>query len=253
MAHGISNIEGRDTFAHVGDAAWHGLGTKLEQGASIEQWAEAAGLDYKIERAFVRYATSRQEAETGRLTGKSDDHVVLFHSGTKQPLGVVSPSFKIVQPIESLQFFEEWVSLAGVHLDTAALLFGGKKFFATAKISEGVDLGGGDILVPHALFTSGADGGTPTTCKWVWERVVCANTLAVALGERQAAYKLSPLEVQRRRRARLPGGRECSVRRLHRGGPRAAAGAGGREARRGSNRSPRLGSAAQGHDARRGA
>ena len=104
MAHEITQrADGFNEMAFVGETPWHGLGQELQEGASIEQWQKAAGLDWTIESSPVRY-------EIGDQTGISipyEGQNVLYRSDNKMPMSVVSNRYKPVQPAEVLEFFRD--------------------------------------------------------------------------------------------------------------------------------------------------
>src|SRR5690349_19130346 len=93
----------------AGTACWHGLGNELAEGASIDEWIKVTGMDWKVQRSKVRYATGKVvdgESTPPPVLTWGDQHV-LFRSDTKAPLGIVSDGFKIVQPREVLEFFRD--------------------------------------------------------------------------------------------------------------------------------------------------
>lgn len=164
---------------------WHGLGQLMPAGADIETWAQAAGMDYKVQRAYPRYAVERIEPDAQFIPAHKlrsvEDKVVLFRSDTHAPLGVVSDGYKVVQPREVLDFFRSWAEAGGLTIESAGVLFGGKRYFATAKLAEGVCVDGSrDKLVPYALLSTSADGSLATEGRWTTVRVVCNNTLGMA-------------------------------------------------------------------------
>lgn len=160
---------------------WHGLGELMPAGQDIETWATAAGMEYKVQRATVRYATERLTPDAPLHTLRSlEDKLVLFRSDTGAPLGVVSDSYKVVQPREVLEFFREWAQANACTIESAGVLFGGKRYFATAKMSDGVFVGEGDKIVPYVLLSTSADGSLATEGRITTVRVVCNNTLRLA-------------------------------------------------------------------------
>jgi len=190
MAHDLTvRKSGQVEMAYVGEKPWHGLGEQLQPGASIETWLKAAGMDWKVQRAKVRYAT--RAAEGGSMTAYKlddlavwDDYHVLLRSDTKAPVGMVSDQFKIVQPREVLEFFRDLVEVAGFTLETAGTLRGGSKFWALASIQAEDRVVGNDLVKGRLMLATACDGSMKTTAKNVAVRVVCANTLAIAMGEK---------------------------------------------------------------------
>jgi phage/plasmid-like protein (TIGR03299 family) len=176
MAHELT-IRANSTaeMAFVGETPWHKLGQQLTEGAPIETWQVAAGMDWKIQRSKVRFHTSANPADFQTW----DDQHVLFRSDTKAPLGMVSPGYKVVQPKTVLEFFRDLVDGAGYHLHTAGTLFGGRKFWALAKVGE-ANVVGQDRVGGFLLLSTSCDGSMATEARMTTVRVVCNNTLSMA-------------------------------------------------------------------------
>ncbi len=173
MSHELTlRANGKTEMAWVGDTPWHGLGQELQEGAPIEQWVVAAGMDWKVARSRVRFG----EGPNQRVW---DDQHVLSRSDTKAPLGIVSPGYHIVQPREVLEFFRELVDLGGYTLHTAGTMFGGKRYWALAKVADG-EVGAGDRVGGFVLLTTTSDGSGSTEVFRTSVRVVCNNTLTEA-------------------------------------------------------------------------
>ena len=190
MAHQIDTTSiGRASYAST-RREWHGLGESMTAGATIEQWADAAGMAYNIKRAAVRYAVSHAvEDQSPEAFRKADGSVVLFRSDTFANLGIVSEGYKVVQPRAVLEFFRDWADLGGMQVESAGVLFGGARYFATAKLSDGVFIGSGDKVVPYALLSTSADGSLATECRWTTVRTVCNNTLTMARADSKASHR----------------------------------------------------------------
>lgn len=181
MAHQLDTVSlGRASYAST-QREWHGLGELMPAGQDIETWAQAAGMEYKVQRATIRYATERLTPDAPLHSLQTlDERLVLFRSDTGAPLGVVSDSYKVVQPREVLEFFREWAQANACTIESAGVLFGGKRYFATAKMSDGVFVGEGDKVVPYVLLSTSADGSLATEGRITTVRVVCNNTLRLA-------------------------------------------------------------------------
>lgn len=175
MAHAITiRKTGQAEMAYVGATPWHGLGQALELGADIETWKQAAGMDWKIGRSRVRYG----EGENQQIF---EDQHVLFRSDTKAPLSIVSPKYKIVQPGEVLEFFRDLTDANGYTLETAGTLFDGKRFWALASVGEKAAVVGEDVIGGYLLLSTSCDGTLATSARFTTVRVVCNNTLGMAL------------------------------------------------------------------------
>lgn len=177
MAHELTRTNGSYEMAYVGETPWHGLGQALPVGADIETWQKAAGMEWQIRRTPVMYAPGRGKEDL--LPFKSKE--VLFRTDNGNPLGVVAPTYVIVQPSEMLEFFRDLVAGNGYQLETAGTLFGGTRFWALAKVTQ-ARINTWDEVGGYVLISSTADGSRATEVRETTVRVVCNNTLSMALG-----------------------------------------------------------------------
>jgi phage/plasmid-like protein (TIGR03299 family) len=175
------------SMAYVGGTPWHGLGTRLAPNQPLEVWAEQAGMSWQIEEAEVRFV-----AGNGGLGSihAFPEQKVLFRSDTKAPLSVVSSRYQVVQPREILEFYRDLTEVGGFELETAGVLKDGKKLWALARTGQSVTLKGHDEVNGYLLLATACDGTLATTAQFTSVRVVCNNTLAVALGDTTGAVKV---------------------------------------------------------------
>lgn len=189
MAHELTTrANGFVEMAYLGEQGWHGLGNELTEDEALhidERALAKSGMDWKILRSRVRYAVERTGDESAYLT-VPDQHV-LFRSDSKEHLGIVSDKYEIVQPREMLEFFADIVSANGFKLNTAGTLFGGRRFWALASIGEEAHVIGNDLMKGFLLITSSCDGTMATTVKPTTVRVVCNNTLGMAMSTKSAS------------------------------------------------------------------
>ena len=187
MAHELTtHADGRVEFAYLQSDGepWHGLGQALPDQASIDQWREAAGMNWQIKRSRVRFG----EGDTQRVW---DNHHVLFRSDNKNPLGIVSPGYQIVQPAQVVEFFRDIAKAGGLELSAAGTIYGGKRFWATAKIGDAAPVSLADKVGGYLLITSSADGSLATEVRRTTIRAVCKNTIAMAFADASASVKVS--------------------------------------------------------------
>jgi phage/plasmid-like protein (TIGR03299 family) len=109
------------------------------------------------------------------------DRDVLYRSDTGSPLGIASHEYKVVQPKDVMSFFDDVVKLGKFQLETAGALSGGKRIWALARINDGAPIIGNDVVRPYLLLTTSFDGSMATVAKLTAIRVVCHNTLSVAI------------------------------------------------------------------------
>ena len=175
------------SMAYINEAPWHGLGHQLTPNQPLEVWAEQAGMNWHIEASDVRFATNRFGLD---VIHAFPEQKVLYRSDTKAPLAIVSSRYKVVQPAEILEFYRDLTEVGGYELETAGVLKDGKKLWALARTGQSVTLKGRDTVNGYLLLATACDGTLATTAQFTSVRVVCNNTLAIALGSGGGAIKV---------------------------------------------------------------
>jgi len=115
---------------------------------------------------------------------------VLYRSDTQAPLSVVSQRYQVVQPREILEFYRDLTEVSGFQLETAGVLKGGKKVWALARTGQSATIQGNDVTNAYVLLATACDGTLATTAQFTAVRVVCNNTLAVAIDDGRGAVKV---------------------------------------------------------------
>ena len=177
-----------EKMAYVGATPWHGLGNQLDTNQPIEVWAKQAGMDWQIREAPVRFITGHDDDSDA--IGSFPENKVLFRSDTNAPLSVVGQRYQVVQPSEILEFYRDLTEASGMALETAGILKNGRKFWALARTGHSATLKGNDVTNAYVLLATACDGTLATTAQFTSIRVVCNNTLAVALGSSTGAVKV---------------------------------------------------------------
>lgn len=177
-----------ESMAYVGQTPWHGLGNELARRQPLEVWAQQAGMHWRIEAGDVRYIA--QGDHLGSIHAFPGQKV-LYRSDTKAPLSVVSDRFQVVQPEEILSFYKDLTEAGGYELETAGVLKGGRKLWALARTGQKAVLKGRDEVNGYLLLATACDGTLATTAQFTSVRVVCNNTLAIALGDGAGAVRVS--------------------------------------------------------------
>jgi phage/plasmid-like protein (TIGR03299 family) len=200
MAHELDfAANGEAAMAWVGDTPWHGLGQELEAGSPIEVWLKAAHMDWEILRTPVEYKIPYDGSQRDVLELTADklseyrvfvEKNVLYRSDTLAPLSVVSDSYNIVQPYEVLEFYRDLVGVADMQLETAGVLFGGRRFWALANTGRLAELKGDDAVKGYVLLSTSCDGTMATTARFTSVRVVCNNTLSIATKDNASVIRV---------------------------------------------------------------
>ena len=181
-----------ETMAYVGETPWYQLGHALPSKQPLDVWARQAGMDWKIHETPVRYAAGAGVNAEGAegTTLDFEDHKVLYRSDTLAPLSVVGRRYQVVQPATVLEFYRDLTERSGFELETAGVLKAGRKFWALARTGAQATLQGRDVVHGYVLLATSCDGSLATTVTPSTVRVVCANTLAMAVDGATGAVRV---------------------------------------------------------------
>lgn len=178
MAHELEMINGVAQMAYreSNGLPWHGLGTPVSDDMTPQQMMEAAGLDWSVEKVPTFIDLNGQKIETGQEA--------LVRSTDGKILTQVGKGWNPVQNSEAFDFFTDFVSAGDMVMDTAGSLKEGQIVWAMADVRDGFSLFNGDEVKGYLLFSNPHQYGKAIDIKFVMERVVCNNTLTVALNEK---------------------------------------------------------------------
>jgi len=186
MAHELNFFtDGRARMAYVGDTPWHGLGQVLTPNAPLETWAKESGMDFQIHSAPVGYTVGKQ-------VHAFPDKYALYRADNGEPLSIVGSKYRVVQPLEVLEFFRNLTKDYGFTLETAGVLFKGQKYWALAKTGEEKAIKKSrDVIKGYVLLATSCDGTLRTVARHTSVRVVCNNTLEMSNRDHGAEVKVS--------------------------------------------------------------
>ena len=158
-----NNVE---TMFSVREKPWHGLGTIVQEAVTSEEAIKLAGLDWTVRQEPV--AWNGQDSGWRMNVRDSDERV----------LGVVGGRYQIVQNTEAFDFVDNLLG-EGVTFETAGSLANGRRIWLLAKMPSYDILG--DVVDPYMVFTNNHDSCGSLKVAMTPTRVVCSNTLALAL------------------------------------------------------------------------
>ena len=158
-----ANVE---SMFSVRQVPWHGLGTIIQEAPDSAAALKLAGLDWSVKQVPVLYE--------GQETG----HQFNVRESDNRVLGVVGGRYKPVQNAEAFAFTDELVG-GDVRYETAGSLADGKRVWMLAKMPDTRVLD--DVVEPYLCLTNGHDGFSSLKVCMTPVRVVCQNTLNMAL------------------------------------------------------------------------
>ena len=165
MAHMI------ETMFSVREKPWHGLGTIVMEAPASAEALKLAGLDWEVVQEPV-YTDNRELIKGYKANVRSSDRRVL---------GVVSDRYKVVQNTDAFSFTDELLG-KGVKYETAGSLQEGKKVWLLARLPKEYVIAG-ERISPYLVFSNTHDGSGSVKVAVTPVRVVCNNTLNLALGD----------------------------------------------------------------------
>lgn len=164
-----------ETMAYSGDKPWHGLGREVPPDLTPRQILKSAKLDWKVEKvpAFVEIGDQKVQIDKSALVRSTDNRI----------LSVVSNDWNPLQNEEAFEFFHEFIMAGDMEMHTAGSLQNGELVWALARVKESFALfRGKDQVDSYLLFTNPHRFGRSIDIRFTPIRVVCWNTLSMALG-----------------------------------------------------------------------
>lgn len=179
MSHELEMLaNGQVAMAYRASAGepWHGLGTALPDNVSPKEMMIAAGLDWTVSKADTFALFNGEYVPTNKQA--------LIRDTDGRVLTEVGKGWNPVQNQEAFDFFVEFVKAGDMVMDTAGSLHDGQLVWAAAAVNDGFTILGGDTVKGHLLFSNPHKYGKSLDIKFVMTRVVCNNTIVVALNEK---------------------------------------------------------------------
>lgn len=166
-----------ESMMYVREKPWHGLGTRVEEAPNSADALRMAGLDWNVVQRNIQVCGGAKIQNYKANVRDSDGAV----------LGVVSERYKIVQNAEAFEFTDSLIG-GDVRYETAGSLNGGRKIWLLAKLLETEIVG--DKTEPYLCFTNTHDGSGAIRVCMTPIRVVCNNTLNLALCSARRAWSV---------------------------------------------------------------
>lgn len=167
-----------ENMFYVRTAPWHGLGTKVMEAPASKEALEIAGLNWKVLQEPI-YTGTDERVEGYKANIRDSDRKVL---------GVVTDRYKVIQNEEAFAFTDELLG-EGVRYETAGSLQGGRKVWLLAHMPHEYIITG-ERISPYLLFSNTHDGSGAVRVALTPIRVVCQNTLNLALSTAKRSWSM---------------------------------------------------------------
>lgn len=170
-----ANVE---TMFYVRETPWHGLGTRVVEAPDSEEALELAGLNWKVRQEPI-YTDNNLLIPGYKANVRDLDDKVL---------GVVTDRYKVVQNDEAFAFTDGLLG-EGVRYETAGALLDGRKVWILARMPREFIINGEQIS-PYLVFSNTHDGSGAIKVAVTPIRVVCNNTLNLALSTAKRSWSM---------------------------------------------------------------
>ena len=170
-----ANVE---TMFYTREKPWHGLGVRVEEAPASADALRMAGLDWEV----------LQEAIYTNAGDKISGYKANVRSTDRKVLGVVTDRYKVIQNAEAFEFTDRLLG-SGVRYETAGSLSDGKKVWLLARLPREYIIGG-ERISPYLVFSNTHDGSGAVRVAVTPIRVVCNNTLNLALDSAKRSWSM---------------------------------------------------------------
>lgn len=165
-----------ETMFYTREKPWHGLGTMVMEAPDSRSALALAGLDWSV---FQKELTTSDGIPVPGYKAN-------LRSTDNRVLGVVTDRYKIVQNQEAFAFTDALLG-EGVQYETAGSLQGGRRTWILAKLPQRYIISG-DEITPYLVFMNSHDGSGSIKAAMTPVRVVCMNTLNLALSTAKRSW-----------------------------------------------------------------
>ena len=167
---------GKAAMMYVGETPWHRLGKKLDKPATAAEAIKAARLDWEVVKIPL-YVKGRRRYRLVPATYAT----VRTDRPEPAPLGIVGEDYEPLQNRDAFAWFDGIVGEGAAIYHTAGVLGIGERVWILAKLPGEIRVKGEDIVNKFLLLSNSHDGESSVQVKFTPIRVVCQNTLTMAL------------------------------------------------------------------------
>lgn len=174
-----------DTMAFTGQVPWHHQGTKLDNPMTAEQAITAGGLNWDVGKEPLYFDPGRTILVKDRFVTRRTDRATNSDGGQ---LGVVSHTYEVLQNRDAFSFLDPLRLGNRAIYHTVGSLDGGRRIWLLAKLPGEIKVAAEDITEKFLLLSNSHDGSSAVRIAFTPIRVVCQNTLNLALRTAQGLW-----------------------------------------------------------------
>jgi phage/plasmid-like protein (TIGR03299 family) len=194
MSHELEIEDGVANMIWTNEKPWHGLGTEMDPDAGALAWMKAANLDWTIVKQPME--TTLPNGERCIVEGKrgEDLGVIVRDRGTGKfdveadVFGPAGPEWIATQNQDVFEFMEKFCKAGHMEMNTCGSMKGGTEIWALAKYRDDFEIIKGEVMKGFLLFHNPHVWGKAGSVRNTLTRVVCNNTLNIALGGKHSGH-----------------------------------------------------------------
>lgn len=187
MAHNLEITDKGVSFFAVKEPAWHNLGKVFTERLTSDEAIKASNMNFEV--GLLPVYGKYPEGTEGIPYGKVPDVFATYRKDNKTIFGAVGNRYEVVQNDEAFEFMDSIILAKAAMYETAGVLGNGHTIFISAKLPEIMTIGQ-DAIEKYLLLTMTHDGTSSIQVMFTPVRVVCNNTLTLALEGAQNIYRM---------------------------------------------------------------
>ncbi len=169
-------------MAVVGEEPWHGLGNPVSPNVSAAEMCREAGLDWTVEKLpapGARIVDPKKTIYDRYLIYR--EPIAKKRENEKVALGMVGSGYEPLQNRDAFAFFTPFIDSRFAQYETAGALGNGERVWVQAKLREQILVAKDDVVDRYLLLSNSHNGAGAVTIRFTPIRVVCQNTLNLAI------------------------------------------------------------------------
>ena len=179
-----------ESMAYAGEVPWHGLGVQVDSNLTPKEMLVEAGLDWSVSKREI-FTYDNADPDKSEDLIMAPNHSLLVRDSDNTIFGPCGPKFIPTQNEDAFTFFKKFTDAGKMTMETAGSLKDGRQIWGLAKVDESFTLPGDDRVLGNLLVSVSHEWGKSNEIRFTPIRVVCNNTLSMALADRtQPHFKM---------------------------------------------------------------
>ena len=179
-----------ESMAYAGEVPWHGLGVQVSNDLTPKEMLVEAGLDWSVSKREI-FTYDDADPDKSEDLIMAPNHSLLVRDSDNTIFGPCGPKFIPTQNEEAFTFFKKFTDAGKMTMETAGSLKDGRQIWGLAKVDESFTLPGDDRVLGNLLVSVSHEWGKSNEIRFTPIRVVCNNTLSMALADKtQPHFKM---------------------------------------------------------------